>query len=122
MRRYLFIYLAQSIKARATFVKKTNMAKTTPKPNTAAKKTDKTPSIVKVTESLLDKLKTANLDLQLQADITWCLGSYGYDQNPVGLYDIAAKALELCKAENSKKTKGFTAKLITDIEKALAEK
>src|SRR5882724_8997141 len=98
------------------------MAKTTLKPAKAAKKIDKTPSIVKVAESLLDKLKSANLDPQLQADITWCLGSYSHDQNPVGLYEVAAKALGLCKTEHSKKTKGFTAKLIGDIEKALAEK
>lgn len=67
----------------------------------------------------LSKLKALNIDGGLQADIEWCLGSYRFDKNPAGLYDMATRAVEVFKAELSKKTKGVTAKLVKDIEKAL---
>ena len=76
-------------------------------------------NIVKVSESILDKLKTLNLEPGLQSDIVWCLGSYRHDQNPVGLLEKAAQALVLFKAELAKKTKGITAKFISDIESTL---
>ena len=76
-------------------------------------------NIVKVSESILDKLKTLNLEPGLQSDIVWCLGSYHHDQNPIGLLEKAAQALVLFKAELAKKTKGISAKFISDVELAL---
>jgi hypothetical protein len=104
------------------------MAKTAPK--SAAKATKKTPtksskpksaapSIEKVCEEALDKLKSLNVEPELQNDIEWCLGSYRADGNPVGLYAMAERAVAVLKAEKEKKTKGVTAKLITDLEKAI---
>ena len=96
------------------------MAKTITKPKAPAKKAkaDVAP-IAKATQTILEKLKALDIEPQLQSDITWCLGSYSHDNNPVGLYEVASKALSILKAELSKKTKGITAKLISDIEKAL---
>lgn len=94
----------------------------TKKAEAPAKKKPKakpTTSIVKVSESILDKLKTLNLEPGLQSDIVWCLGSYHHDQNPVGLLEKGAQALVLFKGELAKKTKGITAKFISDIESAL---
>ena len=91
-------------------VKKVN-AKT--KPKTAS------PNIEKVAEDVLTKLKTLNLEPQLQADIEWCLGSYRHDKNPTGLFEIAEKAFGIFKNEQAKKTKGVTSKLVDDVEKAL---
>jgi hypothetical protein len=79
-------------------------------------------NIVKVSESILDKLKNLNLESGLQSDIVWCLGSYRHDQNPVGLLEKAKQALTLFKAEQAKKTKGITAKFISDIESVLTSK
>jgi len=79
-------------------------------------------SIVKVSENILDKLKSLNLEPGLQSDIVWCLGSYGHDKNPVGLLEKSKQALAIFKAEQAKKTKGITAKFISDIESALASK
>ena len=102
------------------------MAKeTTKKAAAPAKKIAKaktTLNIVKVSESILDKLKTLNLEPGLQSDIVWCLGSYRHDQNPVGLLEKAAQALTLFKAAQAKKTKGITAKFISDIESALTNR
>ncbi len=77
-------------------------------------------SIEKVSEDIISKLKALNLEQQLQADIEWCLGSYRYDQNPIGLFENAAKALVVFKQEQARKTKGVTAAFISSIEKALS--
>jgi hypothetical protein len=77
------------------------------------------PSIEKASEDALSKLKSLGIDPQLQADIEWCLGSYKADQNPTGLYEMTQKAIAVLAAEKEKKTKGVTAKLIADLEKAV---
>ena len=75
-------------------------------------------SIEKVCEDTLKTLKSLGIEPQLQSDITWCLGSYKTDKNPVGLYEMAGRALAVFQAEKVKKTKGITTKLIDDLEKA----
>jgi hypothetical protein len=75
--------------------------------------------IEKVSEETLEKLKAMDIEPELQKDIEWCLGSYRSDQNPVGLYAMAERALDVFRQEKAKKTKGVTAKLITDLEKLL---
>ncbi|MFN6087782.1 MAG: hypothetical protein ACK47E_03450 [Cyclobacteriaceae bacterium] len=85
----------------------------------AVSKASSNTDIEKLSKSILEKLKTLGLDEQLQADIEWCLGSYSYDKNPVGLIKAAHNALNLFKTELARKTKGVTAKLISDIEKAI---
>jgi hypothetical protein len=102
------------------------MAKATTKPATTEKKPAKAKvskpaaDISKVSETILEKLKSLGIEEQLQADISWCIGSYNYDKNPVGLIENAKKALDVFKEALAKKTKGVTAKLIKDIETAIA--
>lgn len=107
------------------------MAKAAPK--SAAKTAKKAPaktskpkssssSIEKVSEEALDKLRSLNIEPELQNDIEWCLGSYRSDGNPVGLHDMLIRTLDAFKSEKEKKTKGITAKMITDLEKALESK
>lgn len=100
------------------------MAKTATKTAEAVvKKTTKAKapvSIVKISESILDKLQTLGVESGLQSDIVWCLGSYKHDHNPVGLMESAKKAVVVLKAELAKKTKGITAKFISDLENSLA--
>jgi hypothetical protein len=99
------------------------MAKTIKSAKAPVKKTKATAlPIVSVNEIILGKLQALAIESHLQAEITWCLGSFSHDNNPVGLYDTAAKALEILKTEHAKKTKGITIKLISDIEKALTTK
>jgi hypothetical protein len=69
-------------------------------------------------ESALAKLRELNLDQQLQGEIDWCLASYRTDNNPVGLYEMVERSLNVLRAELAKKTKGVTAKFIGDLEKA----
>jgi hypothetical protein len=81
----------------------------------------KTPvNIEKVSEDILAKLKSLNIENQLQADLEWCLGSYRFDQNATGLLEVIRKAHEVLSQEYAKKTKGITSTLLSSIEKALA--
>ena len=80
----------------------------------------KADNVLAVGETVLQKLESLNLNQRLQSELQWCLGSYKHDKNPVGLLEKLSEALPLFKAEQAKKTKGITAKLIGDIEKALA--
>ncbi|MBX2966384.1 MAG: hypothetical protein KF845_09580 [Cyclobacteriaceae bacterium] len=73
----------------------------------------------KISEQVLEKLQALNAEPQLQADIAWCLGSYRYDKNPVGLIQKGTEALALLKALKKKSPKAVPAKLISDLEKAL---
>ncbi len=75
--------------------------------------------IEKTSQSILAKLQALNFDAKLQADLEWCLGSYRSDKNPIGLYQMLARALQLFESEQKKKTKGITLKLIGDLKKAL---
>jgi hypothetical protein len=101
--------------------KKTSATPKAAAPKAAVKKNSASPidEIEKVSTTVLTKLKALNLDSQLQADIEWCLGSYRFDKNPVGLLEMGDRALEIFKAELAKKTKGITAKFITDLEKVI---
>ena len=92
----------------------------TPVKKTAAKpKAKTTANIEKVSEEILTKLKSLDLDQQLQADLEWCLGSYRYDQNATGLIEAMSKAHEVLKQAHTKKTKGITSTLLSTIEKVL---
>jgi hypothetical protein len=75
--------------------------------------------IEKACDDALALLKKLDIDHQLQRDIEWCLGSYRTDQNPIGLYDMAARALVILQEAKTKKVKGVTTKSVADLEKAL---
>jgi hypothetical protein len=105
------------------------MAKTATKKSEAGKnskptatKTSKPLAIETVSEQVLGKLQSLNIEAGLQADIQWCLGSYRHDKNPVGLYEMGHKALPVLKAAAEKNKKSVSAKLIADLEKALKSK
>jgi len=100
--------------------------KAEPKPKAEAKA--KAPSKPKLSsaelleqssEDVLRALQTLGIEQQLQSELEWCLGSYRFDKNPSGLYEVANRALIVLNAEKAKKTKGITAKLVGDLEKAL---
>jgi hypothetical protein len=92
-------------------------AASAPKKTSAKPKT--TDPIEKISTEALKKLQALNIEHELQNDIEWCLGSYRADHNPVGLYTMAERALGVLRAEQAKKTKGVTAKLVSDLEKVV---
>jgi hypothetical protein len=93
-------------------------AKKTPAKTSRAKNSS-VDLIEKTSEEVLDKLKALDIEQDLQNDLEWCLGSYRADRNPVGLFTMAERALGVLRKEKEKKTKGITAKVITDLEKVL---
>lgn len=78
--------------------------------------------IDKACEAALAKLKALGIQQQLQNEVEWCLGSYRSDGNPVGLYVMAERLLTVFQEEKARKTKGVTAKTISDLEKVIAER
>ncbi|WP_089239489.1 hypothetical protein [Belliella buryatensis] len=74
-------------------------------------------NLVKTVQSTLEKLGKLKLDQQLQEELTWCLGSYEYDQNPVGVIEKSSKALELLKSKREEHARAVSKKLIEDLEK-----
>ncbi len=107
----------------AKSIAKPTTAKAAPK-KVAAKTTKasakpKTADIEKVSKSILAKLKSLDLDHQLQSDIVWCLGSYSHDKNAIGLIETAERAANVFRTELARKAKGITAKFVADIEAAI---
>jgi hypothetical protein len=115
-----FFELHQTLKNMAKAAAKTTTRTETKKPRAPRAKAS-TNNIEAVSEEALGKLQQLGIEDQLQRDLQWCLGSYRADRNPVGLYNNARKALTVLKNEKEKKTKGVTAKLISDLEKAVQE-
>jgi hypothetical protein len=76
--------------------------------------------IEKACVSALAKLKAMNADTGLQSEIEWCLGSYRNDRNPIGLYEMATRALTLFTTTADKNPKAVSQKLLTELKKALA--
>lgn len=97
-------------------------AKKASRPAPAKKTVSREDMIVKACEMALAKLVELNMDHQLQSEINWCLGSYHNDHNPIGLYQMADRAVALFKEARAAKIKGIPPKLITDIEAALAQR
>ena len=103
----------------AKAVVKAPKEKAAPKKVAAKATTKAKPALEKVAQDALEKLKALKLDDQLQADLEWCLGSYLHDRNPVGLIDNIEKTIAVLKTALARKTKGVTAKFISDLKKAL---
>lgn len=76
-------------------------------------------SIEKACESSLELLRKLDLEPGLQADIQWCLGSYRADGNPIGLFQMAERALAVFEREKAAKNKGVSTKIIGELAKAL---
>ena len=80
--------------------------------------------IEKACEAALEKFQKIGLEkyADIQAKLEYVLGSYRYDGNPVGLYEIGALALKNLKKYQKEKPRLVSKKLIEGLEKALKEK
>lgn len=92
---------------------------TTTKKTAAKKAASKAPaqpsSIDKVAKDVLKKLHTLGIEEKLQADLEWCLGSYSFDKNPAGLYEMLGKADRALRKAQEKNPKAVTTKLLKDL-------
>ena len=57
----------------------------------------------------------------IQSKLEFVVGSYDYDKNPVGLFEIGTLALEDMKEIKKKSPRKVAKKLIDDLEKYLAK-
>lgn len=80
--------------------------------------------IEKACEAALDKFQKLGLDsfTDIQSKLEFVLGSYRFDGNPVGLYEIGEKALSELKKIKKAKPRLVAKKLIDALEKAIKEK
>ncbi|AFL85668.1 hypothetical protein Belba_3154 [Belliella baltica DSM 15883] len=74
-------------------------------------------NLEKTVVSTLEKLEKLKLDEKLYAELSWCLKSYEYDNNPIGVIEKSQKALELFKAKREENSRAISKKLIEDLEK-----
>ena len=86
-----------------------------------AKKNQK---IEKACQAALEKFQKTDLEkyADIQSKLEYVLGSYRYDGNPVGLYEIGDLALKALKKYQKEKPRLVSKKLVEDLEKALKEK
>lgn len=78
-------------------------------------------NLEKIVISTLDKLEKLKLDEKLHAELSWCLKSYEYDNNPVGLIEKSQKALQLFKAKREENSRAISKKLVEDLEKVILD-
>lgn len=80
--------------------------------------------IEKACEAALEKFQKLDdeKNADIQSKLEYVLGSYKFDGNPVGLYEIGTSALKSLKKIKKEKPRAISKKLVDDLEKALKEK
>ena len=73
-------------------------------------------------EIALETLKKVNDPdtTELQTKLEWCVGSFSFDGNPVGLHEFGVVALQTLKDIKNENPKKVTKKVIDDLEKSIA--
>ena len=66
-----------------------------------------------------EKLESLGIEDKIQAELEYVIGSYGYDKNPKGLYEIGGKAFKALESYKSEFPRKVSKKLLSDIEGAL---
>lgn len=67
------------------------------------------------------KLEKLGIEERIQAELDWVLGSYNYDKNPMGLFEIGNKALQVLKEYKTQKPRLVSKKFLTDLEKVFSQ-
>lgn len=81
-------------------------------------------SQIKIEKACLEakeKLEKLGVEPKIQEELQWVIGSYNYDNNPVGLYEIGGKALTALKTVKEGAPKKVSKKLIDTLEAAISE-
>jgi len=80
--------------------------------------------IEKACEAALEKFQKIGLEkyADIQSKLEYVLGSYRYDSNPVGLYEIGTLALKELKKYQKEKPRLVSKKLVDGLENALKTK
>ena len=65
------------------------------------------------------KINTGNFD-DISSKLEYCIGSYNFDKNPVGLLEFGNKALVMLKDYKKDNPRKVTKKVVDDLEKSLS--
>lgn len=66
----------------------------------------------------MQKLNTEETT-EVQSKLEWCIGSYEFDKNPVGLHEMGLQSLDLLKEIKQKQPRKVTKKVIDGLEKSI---
>ena len=80
------------------------------------KNTEKFRNACEAASQVFTKIKAEEYT-NLQAKLDYCIGSYDYDKNPVGLYEIGLDALKELEAFKLKNPRKVNKKVIADLKK-----
>jgi len=78
-------------------------------------KSDKLKNACKAALLAFQKLGNSEYE-DIKSKLEFVIGSYEFDKNPVGLYEIGEKALKILNEVKKKDPKKITKKVITDLE------
>ncbi len=76
----------------------------------------------KIEKACLDakeKLSSLGIEEKIQAELDFVIGSYNFDKNPIGLYEIGGKAFKVLEDFKKEHPRKVSKKLLNDIEIAL---
>jgi len=80
------------------------------------KNTEKFRNACEAASQVFTKLKVEDFS-ELKSKLDYCIGSYDYDKNPVGLYEIGMAALKELEAFKAKNPRKVNKKVIADLKK-----
>jgi hypothetical protein len=81
-------------------------------------KSEKLKNACKAALLALKKLSSSEYD-DIKSKLEFVIGSYEFDKNPVGLYEIGEKALKVLNEAKKKNPQKISKKVITDLETSL---
>jgi hypothetical protein len=81
---------------------------------------DKLRDVCQETASLLKKFGDSKSS-EIQSKLDYVVGSYNYDHNPTGLYEIGNNALQVLKEIKAKNPKKVSKQAITTLEECLKD-
>ncbi len=66
----------------------------------------------------MQKLNSDKLT-EIRSKLEWCIGSYDFDKNPVGLHEMGLKSLNMLKDIKQKQPRKVNKKVIDGLEKSI---
>ncbi len=80
------------------------------------KNTEKFRNACEVASQVFTKINVSAY-ADLQAKLDYCIGSYDYDKNPVGLYEVGIVAMNELESFKTKNPRKVNKKVIADLKK-----
>lgn len=76
-------------------------------------------ALKKAAQGGVEVLIKNDIDQELTAKLQWCIGSYEYDLNPVGVYEFSKETLDKLTAYKNDNPKKVTKKVLDTLSKSI---